>query len=35
MFKLDLQKAEEPEINLPTSTEPWSKSGLYIVTLII
>ena len=22
MFKLDLEKAEEPEIKLPTSTEP-------------
>ena len=25
MFKLDLEKAEEPEIKLPTSTESWKK----------
>ena len=25
MFKLDLQKAEEPEIKLPTSTGSWKK----------
>ena len=25
MFKLDLEKAEEPEINLPTSAESWKK----------
>ena len=26
MFKLDLEKAEEPEIKLPTSTGSWKKS---------
>ena len=25
MFKLDLGKAEEPEIKLPTSAGPWEK----------
>ena len=25
MFKLDLEKAEEPEIKLPTSTGSWKK----------
>ena len=25
MFKLDLEKAEEPEIKLPTSDESWKK----------
>ena len=25
MFKLDLEKAEEPEIKLPTSAESWKK----------
>ena len=25
MFKLDLEKAEEPEIKLPTSAGPWKK----------
>ena len=25
MFKLVLEKAEEPEIKLPTPTEPWKK----------
>ena len=25
MFKLDLEKAEEPEIKLPTSVESWKK----------
>ena len=25
MFKLDLEKAEEPEIKLPTSVESWQK----------
>ena len=25
MFKLDLEKAEEPEIKLPTSIESWKK----------
>ena len=25
MFKLDLQKAEEPDIKLPTSAESWKK----------
>ena len=25
MFKLVLEKAEEPEIKLPTSAEPWKK----------
>ena len=25
MFKLDLEKAEEPEINLPTSAGSWEK----------
>ena len=25
MFKLDLEKAEEPEIKLPTSTGSWEK----------
>ena len=25
MFKLDLEKAEEPEINLPTSIGSWKK----------
>ena len=25
MFKLDLEKAEEPEIKLPTFTESWKK----------
>ena len=25
MFKLDLEKAEEPEIKLPTSTRSWKK----------
>ena len=27
MFKLDLEKAEEPEIKLPTSTESLKKQG--------
>ena len=27
MFKLDLEKAEEPEIRLPTSTESQKKQG--------
>ena len=43
MFKLDLEKAEEPEIKLPTSAGSWKKqessrkisSRLYIVTLLI
>ena len=26
MFKLDLEKAEEPEIKLPTSIGSWKKS---------
>ena len=26
MFKLDLEKAEEPEIKLPTSTGSWKKA---------
>ena len=25
MFKLDLEKAEEPEIKLPTFARPWEK----------
>ena len=25
MFKLDLEKAEEPEIKLPTAAESWKK----------
>ena len=25
MFKLDLEKAEEPEIKFPTSAGPWKK----------
>ena len=25
MFKLDLEKAQEPEIKLPTSIEAWKK----------
>ena len=43
MFNLDLEKAEEPEIKLPTSAGSWKKqessrkisSRLYIVTLLI
>ena len=43
MFKLDLEKAEEPEIKLPTFAGSWKKqessrkisSRLYIVTLLI
>ena len=27
MYKLDLEKAEEPEIKLPTSVESWKKQG--------
>ena len=27
MYKLDLEKAEEPEIKLPTSTESYKKQG--------
>ena len=27
MYKLDLEKAEEPEIKLPTSVRPWKKQG--------
>ena len=27
MFKLVLEKAEEPEIKLPTSAESWKKQG--------
>ena len=27
MFKLDLEKAEEPEIKLPTSIGSWKKAG--------
>ena len=27
MFKLDLEKAEEPEIKLPTSIGSWKKQG--------
>ena len=27
MFKLDLEKAEEPEINLPTSAGSWKKQA--------
>ena len=27
MFKLDLEKAEEPEIKLPTSARSWRKQG--------
>ena len=27
MFKLDLEKAEEPEINLATSTGSWKNQG--------
>ena len=27
MFKLDLEKAEEPEIKLPTSARSWRKRG--------
>ena len=27
MFKLDLEKAEEPEIKLPTSIVSWKKQG--------
>ena len=26
MFKIDLEKAEEPEVKLPTSVGPWKKS---------
>ena len=29
MYKLDLEKAGEPEIKLPTFTEPWRKQGSY------
>ena len=29
MFKLDLEKAEEPEIKLPTSIGSWEKQGNY------
>ena len=27
MYKLDLEKAEEPEIKLPTSVGSWKKQG--------
>ena len=27
MYKLDLEKAEEPEIKLPASVESWKKQG--------
>ena len=29
MFKLDLEKAEEPEIKLPTSAGSWKKQERY------
>ena len=32
MFKLNLEKAEEPEIKLPTSTGSWKKQENYIRT---
>ena len=32
MFKLVLEKAEEPEITLPTSTGPWKKQESYMKT---
>ena len=34
MFKLDLQKAEEPEIKLPTSTGSWKKQESFRKTSI-
>ena len=34
MFKLDLEKAEEPEIKLPTSTGSWKKQESSIKTSI-
>ena len=35
MFKLVLEKAEEPEIKLPTSTGSWKKQGSSRKTLFI
>ena len=29
MYKLDLEKAEKPEIKLPTIIGPWRKQGSY------
>ena len=34
MFKLDLEKAEEPEVKLPTSAGAWKKQGSFRKTSI-